>query len=127
MSARPPVLLALIFVLCAAPPSLADGAKSFIGNLPKRLVSFTVGTAVGTPIAVARCTHRELIKQTKEAYTLGGVPKPLGYVSAAFFGIPSGFLSGAWSGVTNGVSDSWVGSKDEPFGKESFSLDKLEF
>ena len=121
-------LLALVLGLCPCLPSRADGTKSFVANLPKRLVAFTVGAAIGTPIAVVRSTHKELIKQTKVAYDLGGVrPKPLAYASAAFFGIPSGIVSGAWTGVTNGVSDSWVNSKDAPFSKESFSLDKMVF
>jgi hypothetical protein len=128
MQLRSSLLLALVFALCGGLPSQADGAKSFVANLPKRIVSFTVGAAIGTPIAVVRSTHKELKKQTKVAYDLGGVrPKPLAYASAAFFGIPSGFASGAWTGVFNGVSDSWVNAKEAPFSKGSFSLDKMEF
>jgi hypothetical protein len=101
-------------------------AKSFAGHLPQSLASVAVGTLVGTPIALVRCTKRELVKQTKECYTLGGVPKPLGYVTAAFFGIPSGILCGAWYGVPDGLADACVNS-DEPFGKASFSLEELEW
>jgi hypothetical protein len=101
--------------------------KSPITHIPITLASFVVGTFVGTPIALVRCTHTELKKRTKEAYDLGGVrPKPLAYLSAGFFGIPSGLLSGVWSGALNGVSDSWRNSKDAPFSKDSFSLEKLE-
>ena len=107
--------------------SLGERAKSFVAHLPQRLASFAVGTAVGTPIALVRCTRRELARQTKEAYTLGGVPKPLGYVSAAVFGVPSGVLCGAWYGTADGVADSWVYSKDSLFSKDTFSLEKLVF
>lgn len=106
--------------------SSAGSTTSFVQNFPQRLASFAVGTAVGTPIAVTRCTQRELIKQTKEAYKLGGVPKPFGWVTAAFFGLPSGVVCGIWYGVSDGVADSWVGSK-KPFSKDAFSLDKLEW
>jgi hypothetical protein len=130
MPARLSLMLALVLGLyiSISLPARADGTKSFIGHLPQRLAAFTAGTAIGTPIAVVRCTKRELVKQTKDAYKLGGVrPKALGYVSAAFFGIPSGLLSGAVCGVSDGVADSWASSKDEPFGRKSFSLDKLEY
>jgi hypothetical protein len=105
----------------------SQSTKSFVAHLPVRLVSFAVGTAVGTPIAWVRCTHTEIVKRTKEAYNLGGVrPKPLAYLSAGCLGLPSGILSGAWSGAFNGVADSWVNSKDAPFSKDTFSLEKLE-
>jgi hypothetical protein len=101
--------------------------KSPITHIPITLASFVVCTFVGTPIAWVRCTHTEIKKRTKEAYDLGGVrPKPLAYLSAGFFGIPSGLVSGIWSGALNGVSDSWRNSKDAPFSKDSFSLEKLE-
>ena len=128
MPARLLLLLASVIALQTCLPAWADGTKSFVVHLPQRLAAFTAGTAIGTPIALVRCTKRELVKQTKDAYQLGGVrPKQLGYVSAAFFGIPSGILSGAFCGVSDGVADSWINSKDAPFGKESFSLDKLEY
>lgn len=105
----------------------ADSAQSTAVALPKRLFSFTIGTAVGTPIAIARCTHREVIKRTKEAYQLGGCPKPIGYVTAGFFGIPSGIFFGAGVGAADGVVDSWTHSKDEPLNKSSLSLEELKF
>jgi hypothetical protein len=118
MPARLLLLLASVIALQTCLPAWADGTKSFVVHLPQRLA----------PIALVRCTKRELVKQTKDAYQLGGVrPKQLGYVSAAFFGVPSGILSGAFCGLSDGLADSWINSKDAPFGKESFSLDKLEF
>jgi ABC-type nitrate/sulfonate/bicarbonate transport system permease component len=107
--------------------SLGQKSKSFPIHLSQRLVSLAVGTAIGTPVALIRCTRREIARQTKEAYTLGGVPKPLGYVSAVFFGVPSGVLSAAWYGTADGIVDSWINSKDEPYSKSSFSLKKLAF
>jgi hypothetical protein len=122
------LLLANLIALQTCLPVRADGTKPFIESLPKRLASFTVGTAIGTPIALVRCTKREVVKQTKEAYKLGGVhPSQLGYLPAGFFGIPSGIIFGVFCGVTDGLADSWVNSKDAPFGKESFSLEKLEY
>ena len=106
--------------------SNSSSGASGLDYLPARMASFVVGSAVGTPISFVRCMHRELIKQTKEAYTLGGMPPPLGWVTAGLFGIPSGVLCGVWYGSTDGVIDGWVGSK-EPFSKQAFSLDKLEY
>jgi hypothetical protein len=109
-------------------PARADGAGKFIIHLPQRVASSVAGFAIGTPIALVRCTKRELIKETKEAYTLGGVrPKVLAYATAAFFGIPSGAMSGIWYGAIDGTADGWVYSKDKPFSKATFSLDKLAF
>ena len=98
--------------------------KEFWTHLPKRLVFCVVGTAVGTPIAVVRCTKREIKRRTKEAYDLGGVPKPLGYLSAGLFGIPSGLFCGPIIGAGDAVADSLT---NDPFSKGSFSLEKLEF
>ncbi len=127
MKIRLPFLLMLVLCFCSYPFAKAESAKSFVVHLPQRIAAFTIGTAIGTPIALVRCTGRELVRQPKEAYKLGGVPKPLGYVSAAFFGIPSGFLCGAGYGVSDGVADSWLAAKDAPFSKASFSLDKLAY
>lgn len=128
MSPKQSLLVIVVLSTCFALPVNAESAKSFAGNLPQRIASFAAGAAIGTPIALVRCTKREVVKQTKVAFNLGGVrPKPLGYFSAAFFGIPSGIMSGAICGLSDGVLDSVRGAKDEPFGKESFSLDKLTF
>ena len=74
MQVKSPLLIVL--GLYTSAPAQAGGVKSFVGHLSQRLLSFAVGTAVGIPIALARCTKRELVKQTKEAYSLGGVLKP---------------------------------------------------
>lgn len=106
---------------------MTDSTKSFIGHFPKSLLSFAAGTAIGTPIALVRCTKRELVKQTKEAYSLGGVSKPLGWITAGFFGLSSGVLFGVGLGISDGLADSWVNSGDAPFSGKSFSLDDLVF
>jgi hypothetical protein len=108
-------------------PSPDKNTGSAFGHLPKRLVAFTVGATFGTPLALIRCTKREVISQTKVAYTLGDAPKPLHYLTAVFFGVPSGVMYGAFWGTANGVADSWVNSDDTAFSKSSFSLEKLTF
>ena len=127
MKIKMTLFLLLILFIHSSQPAKAENTKSFLVHFPQRLVSFTVGTAIGTPIAVIRCTGRELVRQPQEALKLGGVPKPLGYLSAAFFGIPSGLLCGAGYGVSDGFADSWLAAKDAPFSKASFSLDKLAY
>jgi len=121
------VLIACVVLVGEASPSSAKGALSGLAKLPKKLLVVTVGTAVGTPVALVRCTKREVVNKTKEAFDLGGVPKPLGYLTAGFFGIPSGILSGAATGALDGVLDSVANSSDEPFNKGSVSMDKLVF
>ncbi|MBU6454905.1 MAG: hypothetical protein KGS72_24260 [Cyanobacteria bacterium REEB67] len=130
MSARLLLILSLGLILTgyAGLPAQAEGAGKFIVHLPQKLVGSVAGFVVGTPIAMVRCTKRELIKETKEAHTLGGVrPKVLSYATSAFFGIPSGAMSGVWYGVIDGTADGWVNSGDKPFSKATFSLDKLTF
>jgi hypothetical protein len=128
---RKPAMLAKVIALAlcigAGLPSQADGLKTSLGSIPKRILVVTVGATVGTPVALARCTKREVVKRTKECYSLGGVPKPLGYVTAGAFGIPSGIFFGAGVGAVDGVLDSVVNSGDEPLNKGSLSLDKLYF
>jgi cyanate permease len=119
-------VLAVIVASGLPQTAWADGQQS-APSLPKRLFAFTLGTAIGTPIAIARCTHREIVKRTKEAYELGGMPKPIGYATAAFFGVPSGIAFGAGVGAADGVVDSWTNSEAEPVNKGSISLDKLYF
>jgi ABC-type nitrate/sulfonate/bicarbonate transport system permease component len=117
----------VVVALCLASPANADPVQSAIAQVPARAVGTVLGAAIGTPIALVRCTKRELVKQTKECFTLGGVPKPLGYVTAAAFGIPSGIICGAWYGAADGIADGVANSKDSPFNKGVFSLDKLSF
>jgi hypothetical protein len=119
--------MTLFLFLSAVAPVRADGLKTSLSSLPKKIIVIGVGTTVGTPIALARCTKREVAKRTKECFDLGGVPKPLGYVTAGFFGIPSGIFFGAGCGAFDGVLDSVVNSGDEPLNKGSLSLDKLYF
>lgn len=121
------LLFAFTLDLSAGLSVRAESTKSFVTHLPRRLAAFTVGTAVGTPVAIARCTHREVIKQTKVAFDLGDMPKPFGYVTAGFFGIPSGILFGVGCGSADGLADSWINAKDAPYSKDSFSLAKLKF
>jgi hypothetical protein len=121
------LLFVLILDLPAFLPARGESAQSVVVHLPQRVLAFTIGAAVGTPVALVRCTRRELIKQTKEAFNLGGVPKPFGYITAGAFGIPSGVLYGAGYGTADGVADSLLNAKDAPYSKDSFSLEKLAF
>jgi hypothetical protein len=119
--------MALALALGVSLSARADNAKSYIEHIPQRIAGCAIGTLVGTPIALVRCTKRELVKQTKEAYTLGGMPKPLGYITSGFFGVPSGIMCGVWYGTFDGAIDGYVNSKDTMFNKGTFSLDKLEY
>ena len=115
--------------LCAtlAMPAKADGLASAVLSVPKRIIVVAVGSTVGFPIALVRCTKRELINRTKEAYELGGVPRPIGYITAGFFGVPSGLICGGIIGTADSIADSVKNSGGEPFNKASLSLDELVF
>jgi hypothetical protein len=121
-----PFSLSLIFALNAWSPSQAASGKSFLWG-PKRILAFATGAVVGTPIAVVRSTHKQLVYQTKEAYRLGGLYPPFGWVTAGAFGIPSGVLCGVGYGLGDGVMDSLDNVKDAPFSRASFSMEKLEW
>ncbi len=138
------LLLVLVFMMNVAMPAWAEGdnsassasstkgtssttgVKSLIVHLPQSLASIVVGAAVGMPVALFRCTHRDFVRAINDASTIGGVPKPLGNITAALFGIPSGFLSSGWDTVINGMGDS-IANADKPFSKDCFSLGKMLF
>lgn len=89
-------------------------------NLASRLASFTTGVVFGVPVAIVRRTEievkqgiKDLVGDTDKWYVIG---------PASLLAVPYGGVSGGVGGVMYGVKNAWVGSGDEPFGKDSFSL-----
>jgi hypothetical protein len=119
--------LSIIFASNAWSAPQAGSTKSSFFRGPKKLLAFATGAVVGAPIALVRSTRKQLVYQTKEAYTLGGLYPPLGWATAGFFGVPSGILCGVGYGLGDAVVDSYVNANDAPFSKASFSLEKMEW
>jgi hypothetical protein len=103
----------------------AKGSKSGGNvNIATRMASFTTGIVVGTPICILRRTHLE-IKQGE--HDLFGdedtiLKKTLFVFPGLLMAVPFGGVSGGLGGAAFAVKNAWAGSKDEPFGKTSFSL-----
>lgn len=105
-------------------PAAKGGKSGGNVNMATRLASFTTGVVIGTPISILRRTHME-IKQG-EHDLLGDedtiLKKALFVFPGLLMAVPFGGVSGGLGGCAFSVKNAWAGSKDEPFGKTSFSL-----
>ena len=88
--------------------------------LPLRMVSFTTGFVVGTPIAITRCAIKQTRAGTRDL--VGDSKNPLLVVPATIISMPFGAMGGPFEGLGYAAVNSWRGSGDEPFGQEAFSL-----
>lgn len=110
----------------AKDPKKEPAAKAKSGgsvNIATRLASFATGVVVGTPIAVVRRTGIEIVQGEHDL--IGEADrwyKKVALVMPGFLAVPYGAISGGIGGSVYAVKNAWVGSGDEPFGKESFSL-----
>jgi hypothetical protein len=103
--------------------SSSGGSDGGIGKYPARAVSFILGAAVGIPVAIVRKTPGEVVTATKDL--VGETDNPFILVPAGMvFGVPAGLLSGTLLGTFVGAKNALF--SDEPFSKESFSLDDLD-
>ncbi|GEM_PF-3185283 len=98
--------------------------RSFFASLPGRLPPFFVGTLVGTPVAWARCTRREIVIATRDL--TGEHTNPLIVAPCGVLGVPAGIIGGALYGAINGICDSWSNSADHPYSKDAYSLGTLK-
>ena len=93
-------------------------------DLATRVASFTTGVVVGTPLAIVRRTHMEVMQGEHDL--IGDYDswwkKVLFVCPGAAISIPFGAVSGGIGGCVYSVKNAWTGSGEEPFGKESFSL-----
>ena len=106
----------------AAKTSSSAGSDG-IGKYPARALSFILGAAVGIPVAIVKKTPGEVMTATKDL--VGETDNPFILVPAGIvFGVPAGLLSGTLLGTFVGAKNALF--SDEPFSKESFSLDDLD-
>lgn len=90
------------------------------GNPIARGASVAAGLVFGTPVAIVRRTGQEIVQGTKDL--VGDTDNWFIIAPASVIAIPFGCVSGGASGVLTGAKNAWVGSADEPFSKDAFSL-----
>jgi hypothetical protein len=103
--------------------AIADsGIKKAVCELPLSASSIAVATAVGTPIAITRKTSNQYMGCLKEFKKDSNSYKFWGTLCSAPVAVISGSIKGTISGAHNAVHY----SISRPFGKDAFSLGKLE-
>jgi len=117
------LLLGSALVVGSNAPAMAmDGdtvAKS-IASTTMRLVFWSAGTVLGTPIAVLRKTG----ENTMETFNKGdGGMQKAGYAAAA---LPVGVVTGSLEGLWLGPKNSWEASGEHPFSKDLVSLGEMK-
>lgn len=89
-------------------------------SLPVRMASTTTGLILGYPIAVARCLYKETKDGTKDF--VGSSTNPVFVVPAALISFPFAVFGSPFEGLGYSAFNSWRGSGEEPFGRDTFSL-----
>ncbi len=93
-------------------------------KLPVRMASFTTGFILGTPVSIARAFGRQTRAGSKDL--IGESKNPVLLATTYLFSLPFAFAGAPFEGVGMSAINSWSGSGDEPFGKETFSLQPSE-
>jgi hypothetical protein len=109
--------------MSAAPAFAAeapDVAKALVLT-PLRLVAFSAGAVIGTPIAVLRKSYAN----THETFSSKSDNKVMA-AGTALAALPVGIFTGTLEGVFLGTKNSWMNSTEHPFGKDSFSLGEMK-
>jgi membrane protein involved in colicin uptake len=95
-------------------------AKSSV-PLGTRLASFTCGAVLGYPVAMAKRTVHQTKAGTKDF--VGETHNPIKLLPAVVVSVPYGVVGGFLEGWQYSVMNSWKASGEDPFSKETFSLD----
>lgn len=108
------------------PTESAQPLKSLHSDvkLPVRMASFTTGFILGTPVSIVRAFGRQTKAGSKDL--IGESKNPVLVATTYLFSVPFAFAGAPFEGVGMSAINSWNGSGDEPFGKESFSLQPSE-
>lgn len=95
-------------------------AKSTV-PLPTRVASFLVGAPIGLPVMMVKRT----VHQTKAGNRdfIGDRTNPLFVIPATVISLPFGAVGGFCEGWQYSIYNSWKASGEEPFSKESMSLE----
>lgn len=93
-------------------------------KLPVRVASFTTGFILGTPVSIVRAFGRQTRAGSRDL--IGESKNPVLLATTYLFSVPFAFAGAPFEGVGMSAINSWNGSGEEPFGKESFSLQPSE-
>lgn len=93
-------------------------------SLPVRMASFTTGVLFGTPVSVVRAFGRQTKAGSKDL--IGESHNPALVATTYLFSLPFAFAGCPFEGAFQSIMNSWNGSAEEPFGKETFSLQPSE-
>ncbi|HEY9786471.1 MAG TPA: hypothetical protein V6D17_13775 [Candidatus Obscuribacterales bacterium] len=108
--------------LPASAKDIGETAKA-VFMVPVKLVSFSAGALVGTPIAVVRMTSKNTVQATKDISGKDANPIKVGF--ASLLGLPIGVVTGTVEGGYYGMENAAIHT-DKPFSKEQFSLGELK-
>jgi hypothetical protein len=93
-------------------------------KLPVRMASFTTGFILGTPVSIVRAFGRQTKAGSKDL--IGESKNPVLLATTYLFSLPFAFAGAPFEGVGMSAINSWNGSGEEPFGKETFSMQPSE-
>lgn len=93
-------------------------------KMPVRMASFTTGFILGTPVSIVRAFGRQTKAGSKDL--IGESKNPILLATTYLFSVPFAFAGAPFEGVGMSAINSWNGSGDEPFGKQSFSMQPSE-
>lgn len=93
-------------------------------KMPVRVASFTTGFILGTPVSIVRAFGRQAKAGSKDL--IGESKNPILLATTYLFSVPFAFAGAPFEGVGMSAINSWNGSGDEPFGKQSFSMQPSE-
>ncbi|MBI1271087.1 hypothetical protein GC174_11710 [bacterium] len=124
----------LVSLMCAAAvavslqsPARADAGEAMetAVKVPVALTAFTLGTIIGTPVAVLRKSFTNSMETTNQV--AGEDSNPVFKMGGALIGVPIGIFTGSLEGLYLGPKNAVVGSGgDQPFSADTFSLGELD-
>src|SRR5579883_3077716 len=113
--------------LAAAPAIAADDPATNTVLIPVRLLSFGVGTVVGTPVSMIKHSVTNTGKNTEAlADKMGGKDNGLALFVSAPFGLVSGTAMGVAQGLVDGPKNSVDNCVEHPFSAAAMSFEDSE-
>ena len=110
-------------LLSAAPAFAADDPATNTVLIPVRLLSFGVGTVIGTPISMVKHSVTNTGKFTSDlADKMGGKDNGLALFVSAPFGLVGGTAVGCGQGLVDGPKNSVDNCVEHPFSAAAMSL-----
>ena len=112
---------------CAPAFSADDDAAKNTVLIPVRLVSFGVGTVIGTPISIVKRSATNINKHNKAmAGKFGGEDNTFSRIMMAPVAVVTGAAMGAGQGLYDGPKNSVDNCVEHPFSTASMSLSDKE-